>query len=326
MKNNILVSRNIDEIFPLFQGRKDIMVADEYFRTHDSVLDEIDCPRLWLCADEDQKILATVGRLTDGLMEFGADRDTLVVAAGGGITTDIAGFTAAIYKRGVAFGAVPTTLLAQVDASIGGKNGVNVNGFKNMVGVIRQPEFVFINPDFNRTLPSRVYRCGVAEMLKIFCINDRQSFFDLMSEGGVVSDDLISRAIEAKTDIVEQDEMEHGLRRVLNFGHTFGHAIEKCSRDFLHGEAVAVGMVLAGQVAVSLGAMAQEEFSLLKESIRGAGLPVSVNIGFDELGEAILQDKKSIGSLIDFALPLKIGNVSLRRLSMEQVEDGYNML
>lgn len=326
MKNNILISRNIDEIFPLFRGRKVIMVADEYFRNNDSALDAIDCPRLWVCADEERKTLDTVETLIDGLLEFGADRDTLILAAGGGITTDIAGFTAAIYKRGVAFGAVPTTLLAQIDASIGGKNGVNFNRFKNMVGVIRQPEFTFIDPDFNDSLPPRVYGCGVAEMMKIFCISDRQSFFDLLEESDNVSDTLVRRAIEAKTDIVEQDEMEHGLRRILNFGHTFGHAIEKCSREYLHGEAVAIGMVLAGKVSASLGAMSPEEFSLLRGSISRVGLPVGTDIDFQELGEAILQDKKSVGSLIEFALPLKVGNVTLRKLSMEQLEDGYNML
>ena len=326
MKNNIHISRDINDIFPLIQERKVIMVADEYFRSHDSSLDAIDCPRLWICADEEKKTLDTVGGLIDSLLEYGADRDTLILAAGGGITTDIAGFTASIYKRGVALGSVPTTLLAQVDASIGGKNGVNVNHFKNMVGVIRQPEFVFINPDFNGTLPVREYRCGIAEMLKMFCIADRNSFFGLLQHKDDVSEELIRRAIDVKTDIVEQDEMEHGMRRVLNLGHTFGHAIEKCSRDYLHGEAVSVGLVLAGQVSVSLGAMPYEELSLLRESLRSAGLPIGADICFDDLREAILQDKKSVGSLIDFALPLKIGDVRLRRLSMEQLEDGYNLL
>lgn len=326
MKTIVHISRDINDIFPLFQERKVIMVADEYFRNHDSALDVIDCPRLWVCAEEDRKTLDTVGKLLDGLLEYGADRDTLILAAGGGITTDIAGFTAAIYKRGVAFGSIPTTLLAQVDASIGGKNGVNVERYKNMAGVIRQPEFVFINPDFNRTLPAREHRCGLAEMLKVFCIADRDAFFELLRHKDDVGEDLIRKAIDIKMDIVEQDEMEHGLRRILNLGHTFGHAIERCSRDYHHGEAVAAGMVLSGQVSVRLGVMSPGELNSLRDGIRSANLPTGVDIGFEELGEAILQDKKNVGSLIDFALPLRIGDVRLRRLSMEQLEDGYNML
>lgn len=207
--------------------------------------------RLLVGQGEASKTLRTVGELYERLIDLGADRSTFILGVGGGIVTDVAGFVASTYMRGLRFGFVATTLLAQVDASVGGKNGVNVAGYKNMAGCFAQPDFVVCDPAMLCTLPDREFRAGLAEMVKAALIADgdlfaalERSSFAALREAPEQLRDLITAAIRVKADIVGRDERERGERRKLNLGHTLAHAIEKCSDRMNHGEAVAVGIAL----------------------------------------------------------------------------------
>ena len=197
---------------------------------------------------ERNKTLRTVETVYRRFIELGVDRRTFVLAVGGGIVTDVAGFAAATYMRGVAFGFVPTTLLGQVDAAVGGKNGVNVDGYKNMAGTFTQPRFVICDPALLRTLPDREFRAGLAEGDRAAVIADAdlfaciaQSTFGQLRSDAELLADVVAAAVRVKTDIVGRDERERGERRKLNLGHTLAHAIEKCSPAMNHGEAVAGG-------------------------------------------------------------------------------------
>ena len=311
MKNNITYGRVSD----LFPRTGTILIADEYFRTA-GTLDAWGCPILWIRASEQEKTLATVERLVTELLALQADRDTMLIGVGGGIVTDITGFVAAIYKRGLKFGLVPTTLLAQVDAAIGGKNGVNFDRYKNMVGTFRQAEFVYIDTDFLRTLPARELRCGAAEMLKTFLLADAEAYEAAVKVfSGPTPEQvpvrLVRRAGEIKFSLVEQDPEDHGVRQLLNLGHTFGHAIEKCSTQYEHGEAVAIGIVMAARMACEKGLLAPEEAERIRRDIAACGLPVEPPVPEAELQAAILQDKKRTGGTLKYVLPETIGHATL---------------
>ena len=311
MRNNITYGRVAD----LFPRTGTILIADEYFREA-GTLASWGCPILWIHASEQEKTLATVERLVAQLLELQADRDTMLIGVGGGIVTDITGFVAAIYKRGLRFGLVPTTLLAQVDAAIGGKNGVNFDRFKNMVGTFRQAEFVYVDTDFLHTLPLRELRCGAAEMLKTFLLADAEAYEEAVAvfqgpHPERVPQHLVRRAGEIKFSLVEQDPEDHGVRQLLNLGHTFGHAIEKCSTLYEHGEAVAIGIVMAARMACEKGLMTPEDAARIRADIEATGLPVEPPVPEAELHAAILQDKKRTGGTLRFVLPETIGHAIL---------------
>lgn len=302
-------------------------------------------------ASEANKTMETVESVVGNMLEAGADRNVLVLGIGGGITTDLAGFVASIYKRGVRFAFVPTTLLAQVDAAIGGKNGVNFRSYKNMIGVIRQPEFTYIYNESLKTLPQRAFLSGVAELLKTFIIADADAYNDVVGrlkawkaneldaacssekDGGrsiPEIGDLAARAAEIKASIVEQDPEEHGLRRVLNLGHTFAHAIEKLSSGrWSHGEAVAVGIILASRLAESLSDKVTDSDGLpficeeglrarLERDFKAIGLPTECPYTLKEMSDAMSKDKKAEGNRINFILPTRIGSVKIVKIDIEQ--------
>ena len=310
MNSNVTYGKIAD----LFPRKGTVVIADEFFRDH-PVLTSWGCPVLWIHASEEEKTLSTVERLTVQLLDLQADRTSFLLGVGGGITTDLVGFTAAIFKRGLSFGLVPTTLLAQVDASIGGKNGVNFDRYKNILGTFRQPEFVYIDTDFLQTLPPRQLRCGAAEMLKTFLLADKRAYEEAVkvfrAEKPQVPQWLVGRAGEIKRALVAQDPEDHGVRRLLNLGHTFGHAIEKCSTQYEHGEAVAIGIALAARMAVEKGLMATEEADRIVDDLRAVGLPVEPPVSAEELRSAILQDKKRTGERLWFVLPETIGKATL---------------
>ena len=274
-------------------------------------------------ASEEEKSMETVLLLCRSLMEAGASRKALVLAIGGGITTDLAGFAASIYKRGVRYANLPTTLLAQVDAAIGGKTGVNFDDYKNMLGVIVQPVFTFICADVLRTLPRRDFLSGAAEMLKTFIIENEDGHYEKavrrLSGSGEGLQDLVFAAAAVKAGVVSRDPFERGERRKLNLGHTFAHAIEHEARqqgdDITHGEAVAMGMILAARLSdatdVSTGMEAR-----LTQDFTAVGLPVQCPYPLDVLAAAMDKDKKSEGGLVHFVLPERIGSVVIRDLSV----------
>jgi 3-dehydroquinate synthase len=263
---------------------------------------------------EAYKTVATMQSILDRLVESGANRDTTVVALGGGVVGDIAGFAAACYMRGVAFVQVPTTLLAQVDSSVGGKTGVNHEQGKNLIGAFHQPRIVLIDTDTLATLPDRELRAGLAEVIKYGAICDA-AFFDWL-ENNVESlltrdaDALayaIRRSCELKAEVVAEDEREAGRRAILNFGHTFGHAIERCQGygDWLHGEAVAAGMIMAAQ----LSGLAPANVERLRALVAAAGLPVEPPaIAPEDWMSAMGMDKKVQGKRLRFVLLDDIGS------------------
>ena len=307
MKNNLTYGRVAD----LFPRPGTVLIADDWFRGR-GILEAWECPILWVHSTEEEKTLATVERLVAELLELQADRATMLVGVGGGITTDITGFVAAIYKRGVPFGFVPTTLLAQVDAAIGGKNGVNFDRYKNMLGTFREPAFVYIDTDFLKTLPPRALRCGAAEMLKTFLLADARAYGQAVAHFSgphpeQVPDALVRRAGEIKLSLVEQDPEDHGVRQLLNLGHTFGHAIEKVSSEYAHGEAVAIGIAMAAQLSCEKGLLAPETAQRIGRDLAACGLPVAPPVPEAELRQAILQDKKRTGDTLRFVLPTDIG-------------------
>ena len=278
-----------------------------------------------LDASEKAKDMATVLDLCSWLLEAGADRSSLLLAVGGGITTDLAGFAACIYRRGIRFAFVPTTLLAQVDAAIGGKTGVNFLDFKNMLGVIRQPEFTFECAQVLRTLPRRDFLSGAAELLKTFMIDNTGNAYEkavaLLSApaDSATLQTLIAAAAKVKAGIVSRDEQERGERRCLNLGHTFAHAIEHEARqaglDVTHGEAVAVGILLAARLSEAMGLAPKGLAARLETDWTACGLPTGVPFDPATLTAAMTKDKKAEGDTIHFVLLSSIGQVEIRKIS-----------
>lgn len=270
---------------------------------------------------ERRKNLCSVQKIQKWLVECGADRNALVLAVGGGITTDLAGYAACTYKRGVKYANIPTTLLAQVDAGIGGKTGCNIGGYKNMSGVIRQPEFTFICPALVKSLSWELFTAGYAEMLKTFIIGDARAYEQAVrSENFENLPALIRKAALIKAGIVEQDEFESDRRRVLNLGHTFAHAIEYKSahslfhRGISHGHAVAMGMIMAAQLSEEEGLAQKGLAAKMEEDFRRSGLPVDCPWTREELRRISLTDKKAEGGKVNYVLIEEIGKVTVRKL------------
>ncbi len=263
------------------------------------------------------KHLGTVGRIYDALIRANADRASTVVAIGGGVTGDVAGFAAATYLRGVPVVQVPSTLLAQVDSAIGGKVGVNHAMGKNLIGAFHPPAAVVIDPELLATLPRREFRAGLYEVVKYGMIASRP-LFDRVAEGLRPLFDrkpaallpVIAESCRIKASVVEADERESGLRRTLNFGHTLGHALEAITkyRRFRHGEAVAFGMLAAAELAVARGALDGQDRDRLASLIAQMGpLPAVADLPAAETVEAVARDKKTVAGRLHFVLPTSIG-------------------
>lgn len=309
-------------------------------------------------ASESAKTMETVLGICRFLLENDADRNSLVLSLGGGVTTDMSGFAATIFKRGIRYANLPTTLLSQVDAGIGGKTGVNLDGYKNILGRIQQPEFVYIASKTLETLPEAEYRSGMAEMLKTFIIADAPHYRRTMGlvcggrlledwngnavndscqpEGGVldaatrlkrVDNELITAAAGIKCDIVGRDEFETGERRVLNLGHTVGHAIEwwqsreenLSGKKYSHGEAVAVGMIAAARLSEILGVCEKGIAAQLVADFKRVGLPTDCPVPVEAMENAIRRDKKAEGDAVHFVLIREIGRTEVRLLTVEYI-------
>lgn len=286
-----------------------------------------DSPMLPIDASEDTKTIETVAGIARWLLSEGADRDSLLVAIGGGCTTDICGFVASVYMRGMRYASHPTTLLSMVDAAIGGKTGVNLDGFKNMLGSFKQPYFIKPVYDALETLPDREFRSGVAEMLKTFLIGDARSYEEavsLFSKDSRPSLDklkpLIGDAANIKLAIVEKDTYEKDLRRTLNLGHTVGHAIEwwqaqdKARPHYSHGEAVAVGIIEAARRSETLGLAREGLSEKLEADFISCGLPTELPCPIEDLSIAIRADKKSEEGKVRWVLIRKPGKVEIRAI------------
>ena len=267
-----------------------------------------------LADGEAHKNIATMEVVLDKLIESRANRDVTLIALGGGVVGDITGFAAACYMRGVAFIQVPTTLLAQVDSSVGGKTGVNHPRGKNLIGAFHQPQIVLIDTDTLATLPDRELKAGLAEVIKYGAIADAEFFMwleanmdALLARDAAGLAQAVRRSCELKAGVVAEDERETGRRAILNFGHTFGHAIERCQGygEWLHGEAVAAGMVMAAM----LSDIDKEDVARLIDLLRRAGLPVKPPaIGANAMTDAMSMDKKVLGKQLRFVLLRQLGD------------------
>lgn len=348
---------------------KQLMMKSQIVRDLAVELQEIGCPMRAVEATEEAKTMDSVLEMCSWLMEKGADRDAVLVAIGGGITTDMVGFAAGIYKRGVRYVNVPSTLLAQVDAALGGKSGVNFEKYKNMLGVIRQPSITFIWPSLLTTLPRRDFLSGAAEMLKTFMIEDNGNyqkaadlFFDMSSEynmevlmngkdekktwAGIMKKhtdtlcELIGAAANVKAGVVSRDPFEKEERRKLNLGHTFAHAIETLAqrdggerfsnhdgaseiKGVTHGEAVAMGLVLAARLADRYFRKDKNDPTELEAKVSSdlwdADIPCYCPYTVEEMAEAMKKDKKAEGGKIHFVLPKAVGDVKIVDLTVEEV-------
>lgn len=267
-------------------------------------------------AGEEYKTLASCDTVWCELTEQHADRHAVLVNVGGGVVTDLGGFAAALYKRGIRFVQVPTTLLAQVDASVGGKTGVDFQGYKNQLGVFQEPAGVFIEPRFLQTLDPRQVKSGYAEVIKHWLIADAEGFNTNRHLGWLTDDwtPIIRESVALKQRIVAEDPLEAGPRKLLNFGHTVGHALESYlltqpSREVLHGEAVAAGLVCESWLSVQHGLLSAEELDKIETFVFSVFDKISfVSLETEAIAEFALQDKKNTGSTINCTLLQRIGH------------------
>jgi 3-dehydroquinate synthase len=279
---------------------------------------------------EEHKNLAWLALVYDKLIDGGVDRNGTVIALGGGVTGDLAAFAAATYLRGVQCVQVPTTLLAQVDSSIGGKTGINHVAGKNLIGVFAQPRFVLADVDTLRTLPKRELTAGLAEVIKYGIILDA-AFFNLLEDKLPAAQrvdrdlmvEIVRRSAMLKAQVVAADETEGDWRAVLNFGHTLGHAIESLTeyKQFLHGEAVAIGMVAAARLSCKLGIGREDDYQRIRRILQRCGLPTEIpaDMRGEPLALAMRTDKKSASGTIKFVCLERIGKTRFERLTCEEI-------
>ncbi len=283
----------------------------------EKVLRKIEATELYVVVvpdGEEYKNMDTIEFILDRLFDHRLDRKSTLIAFGGGVIGDMTGFAASIFQRGVDFIQIPTTLLAQVDASVGGKTGINNRYGKNLVGAFHQPRAVYIDIEWLKTLPSREFSAGVAEIVKMAVMFDEE-FFQWLEKSDLKDEEnlkeAIARSVKLKAKVVKEDEKEKGVRAVLNYGHTFAHVIENFSGygNLLHGEAVAIGMVMANELAMKIGLFSKEEADRVKSLLKRYGLPTDYEIeSAERFYDTFFLDKKSHDNKITFIVPESIGH------------------
>jgi len=299
-----------------------ILTDDNIFRNHQRKLKGWNT--IVIKAGEAYKTQATVDHVIEQLIGMGADRKSFLIGVGGGVVTDIAGYVAAVYMRGISFGFVPTSILAMVDASIGGKNGVDVGVYKNLVGTIRQPAFLLYDYSLLKTLPEKEWVNGFAEIVKHAAIKDAALFRELEKKklssyrrDKAALSKLIRRNVVIKSRVVEKDEFEQGERRLLNFGHTLGHAIENMYQ-LPHGHAVAIGMAVASLIS--------EEYTNFKDTdriidtLKRYGLPTQMDFDVKEIMNVLRMDKKKVRDSMNYIMLNKIGQAVVKTLPIIQID------
>jgi 3-dehydroquinate synthase len=273
---------------------------------------------------EEHKNLETYGKLLGFLAGHGLSRSDLLVSLGGGVTGDLTGFAAATYMRGLDYVQIPTSLLAMVDSSVGGKTAVDLPEGKNLAGCFWQPLAVLCDPALLRTLPEEELRCGAAEVVKTAVLRD-EALFRALEQGGLAAAstaDTIARCVSIKRDLVEEDEFDRGSRKLLNLGHSFGHALELCSGYALrHGQAVAAGMSMIARASAEKGICSRETAEKLRALLEKLGLPTETEIPAHALLAALLRDKKRSGDAMDLVLPEAIGRCRVERVPVSALEN-----
>ena len=319
---NITYNITIDTLPTLTFDTSVVVVTNPTVAGHhlDTLLSKLSAAQLHVVTipdGEGYKTLETVENILNECFEHKLDRKSLLIAFGGGVIGDMTGFTASLYQRGIDFIQIPTTLLSQVDASVGGKTGVNNKYGKNLIGAFYQPKAVYIDPAFLETLPPREFAAGVAEVVKMAVMFDKDFFHYL--QGVDLSNietikEMIAKSVSLKAWVVNQDEKEAGIRAVLNYGHTFGHVVENETNytTYLHGEAVAIGIVMANALAVELGLFTEDAAALVKAFLVSANLPTEYVIkNVDDFYAHFFLDKKSAKGSIKFILPNGLGDYKM---------------
>jgi len=329
----VLVGAPLSNLVEYVRGHKQVIITD----TNIARLYQKDFPSgniITLGVGEERKNLDTVKYIYQQLMDFETDRSTFIVGIGGGVVCDIAGFAASTFMRGLRYGFVATSLLSQVDAGVGGKNGVNFAGYKNMIGVVNQPEFVICDPNLLNTLPPREILSGLAEVVKHAVIADDR-LFEFLEENFEKALQLNPKVIERlvydsaviKSTIVNQDEREQGERRKLNFGHTLGHAIEKMnSVSHSHGEAISVGMAIAADLSVKCNRLSISDNKRIHNLLANFKLPIQLKFDPKMLVDGITRDKKREGDMIHFILLNGIGDAVVEKFSIQSLSELLNDL
>jgi len=331
-ESNVYLGERIENLKKyLPEGKKIVILTDENIVKHYAHnLQKF--PVIQIGLGEKHKTMATLEKIFEEFIRIEVDRSSFIVAVGGGIVCDVGGFAASTFMRGLKFGFVSTTLLSQVDASVGGKNGVNFQGYKNMVGVFAQPEFVICDVHTFKTLERREFISGFAEIIKAAAIRSKPLFDyleanckDALNYNEAVLEKIIYESVKIKAQVVQNDEKEKGERRILNFGHTFAHSIEK-NFGILHGEAVSIGMVLASKVSVKMNLLSPKEAESIEKLLSSYQLPVKLNLDKGKVYDALLKDKKREGDFINLVLVNTIGNAVIHKVSIKDMEDIVNDL
>ena len=316
--NEILLEKDYDRIFVVSDSN-----VSKLFMTH-FTSELAKCGReaagmFVFPAGETSKTLETVSDMYVAFSAAKLTRASLVIALGGGVTGDMTGFAAATYLRGIDVLQVPTTLLSQIDSSIGGKTGVDLAAGKNLVGAFHQPAAVIADSRFLETLPKRYMDDGMGEAIKYGCIADAE-LFDSIANRTVNKAEMVYRCMKIKAHIVEEDEFESGLRMILNYGHTLGHAVEKLGGfiRFSHGESVGIGMLYAARIGSALGYDTSLE-AKIRDSLEACGLPTAMDYSPDDLISVVGSDKKRRGNEISFVLLEELGKATFRRIPLEEI-------
>ncbi|MEA3445775.1 MAG: 3-dehydroquinate synthase [Bacteroidota bacterium] len=327
-KNNqsqILIGEKIGNLNKYLPAGKVIVITDANLMKHYSSL-FTDFITIVIRPGEINKNLSTIESIYEKLMKLDADRSTFILGFGGGIVCDISGYVASTYMRGMNFGFVSTSLLSQVDASTGGKNGVNFRNYKNMIGTFNQPQFVICDHSLLNTLPEKEIRSGFGEIIKHCLIADEEMFSFLenniksaLSLKPEIIEKLVLSSIKIKAGIVNIDETEKGERRKLNFGHTLGHAIESVS-GLTHGEAISIGMVSAARLSNYYKLISEEKTERIEKLITAYGLPASTNINFNIIFDRLIKDKKCDNNSIHFILLDDIGKATIKIIKLEELK------
>lgn len=326
--SEILVGEKWESVMGLIPEKGAVIVTDDNVRKlYGERFPAI--PVFSLTPGEQSKKLEVIEYLAGKLLDAGVDRSGFILAIGGGVVSDIAGFLASVYMRGIRCGCISTTLLSMVDASTGGKNGVNLGSNKNMLGTIRQPEFVICDPVMLKTLPEKEYLSGLAEMIKTAVIGDRELFglietnYDqILARNSELLSLLVAKSVKFKGEVVSKDERETGLRRILNFGHTFGHAVEM-QKLVKHGFAVALGMELATDFSYEKGYLTLPEKNRINNMLRQFKLVGRFDLTDEQVEKLVTHDKKRTGTDIYFIFTQGIGKAVSEKVPVGEVLDFY---
>ncbi|MBR4045939.1 MAG: 3-dehydroquinate synthase [Alistipes sp.] len=328
--STLYVDRVIDILDDILPKSRVIVITDVNIdRLYPDLVHRYD--HIIIGSGEAIKSLQTIEMIYSRLMAMGADRSTFLLGIGGGIVTDITGFVAATYMRGVEFGFVSTSLLGQVDASVGGKNGVNVGGYKNMVGTFLQPRFVVSDVEMLRTLPRREFRAGMAEAVKSAIVGDAElfEFIERYADDKLYTDvealqNIVSRSVAVKSAIVAEDEREAGRRRVLNLGHTIAHAIEKSTHELNHGEAVAVGLSMIAHASAKLGMMLEGDAERVDALLAKLGFELELPVSLTNVLREVRYDKKKRDNILRVVLPESIGCCKVVDMPFDEFEELFS--